>query len=362
MRKRWPASCKKTRGPMTTIPAQETRVNATISETTTLRVEQALRLLPDVEDLRPLRGLVVSLCAGRKRQAWTAAEPNRTIGKRTFDPSAVRARMGKALDGVQTRVAFLYEAAVDALESEQTGDLSRAVRALMRAGAYEEEGVRYVQAHAWYKQALGLAEQLRDRQPEMEALCNLERALDTFEALGDSAGVVRTLLARGVMEAAQGRLTEVLATYREALSRLPVTDRDPVLELSVRLRLAELYLDLGRFPDAEDETRHAEDVAITYQQTRWLARIYLIMGKLRGRQGDEAGLVLLEQAIDLCRQGESARRLEADVYCEYARFRAIMGDRDEARAYLERARELLEPFGDDAARERIDEDLQRLTQ
>jgi len=39
-----------------------------------------------------------------------------------------------------------------------------------------------------------------------------------------------------------------------------------------------------------------------------------------------------------------------------------MGDRDEARAYLERARELLEPFGDDAARERIDEDLQRLTQ
>src|SRR5213075_270726 len=33
----------------------------------------------------------------------------------------------------------------------------------------------YVQAHAWYKQALGLAEQLRDRQPEMEALCNLGR-------------------------------------------------------------------------------------------------------------------------------------------------------------------------------------------
>ena len=121
-------------------------------------------------------------------------------------------------------------------------------------------------------------------------------------------------------------------------------------------------VDLGRFPDAEDETRHAEDVAITYQQTRWLARIYLIMGKLRGRQGDEAGFVFFEQAIDLCRLGEPARRLEADVYCEYARFRAIMGDRDEARAYLERARELLEPFGDDAARERIDEDLQRLTQ
>jgi len=146
------------------------------------------------------------------------------------------------------------------------------------------------------------------------------------------------------------------------LSRLPVTDRDPVLELSVRLRLAELYLDLDRLPDAEDETRRAEDVAITCQQTRWLARVYLIMGKIRGRQGDENGFVFFEQAIDLCRSGEPARRLEADVYREYARFRAIMGDRDEARAYLERARELLEPFGDAAARERIDEDLQRLTQ
>jgi len=435
--------------PMTTIPISE--------PTTSLRVEQALRLLPDVEDLAPLRGLVVSLCAGRKRQAWTAAEPNRTIGKRTFDPYALRARMGKAIDGIQSRVAFLYEAAIDALESEQAGDLSRAVRALMRAGAYEEEGVRFAQAHAWYRQALSLAEQLRDRQPEMEALCHLgrleaargyldegarafqrslalaeaeadkvhaagackglgdvlfaqaqwsgaeawftrglqyaqanrplngslslglgqiahrrgdytaatarlERALETFEALGDQAGVVRTLLARGLMEAAQGRTSDVLGSYREALSRLPVTDRDPVLELSVRLRLAELYLDLDRLPDAEDETRRAEDVAITYQQTRWLARVYLIMGKIRGRQGDENGFVFFEQAIDLCRSGEPARRLEADVYREYARFRAIMGDRDEARAYLERARELLEPFGDAAARERIDEDLQRLTQ
>jgi hypothetical protein len=37
-----------------------------------------------------------------------------------------------------------------------------------------------------------------------------------------------------------------------------------------------------------------------------------------------------------------------------------MGDRDEARAYLERARDLLEPFGDDAARERIAGELREL--
>jgi tetratricopeptide (TPR) repeat protein len=420
-----------------------------------LRVEQALRLLPDVEDLAPIRGCVVSLSSNRSSETWRAAEPNRTIGKRHLDSSALRARVPHVLQRVIGRIAFLYDAAVDALESEQSGDLSQAVRALMRAGQFEESDVRYAHAYAWYRQALGLAEQLRDRRPEMEALCHIGRleatrgyldagarafqrslalaeaesegehaagackglgdvlfaqahwagaeawfarglqytggnrslagalslalgqtahrrgdyaaaaerlqlALDTFEALSDSPGVIRTLLARALMEAAQDKTVEALATYREALGRLPETESDPVLELTVRLRLAELYLELGRLPDVEDELRRAEDVAVEHQQQRWLARVYLVMGKLRGRQGDESGFVFFEQAIELCRSGEPALRLEADVYREYARFRMIMRDDDEARAYLERARELLEPFGDEAAREKIDEELQRL--
>ena len=420
-----------------------------------LRVEQALRLLPDVDDLAPLRGFVVSLSSSRGPEAWTAAEPNRTIGKRTLDPAALRARVPQVLSYVTGRVAVLYDAAVDALESEQSGDLSQAVRALVRAGDHEERGVRYAQAHAWYRQALGIAEQLRDRQPEMEALCHLgrleatrgyldegarafqrslalaeaesdnehaaaaskglgdvlfaqsqwlgaeawydrglqyaksnralvaalslglgetalrrgqptvaaerlQRALEIFETLNDNGGVIRTLLARGTMESAQGRTAEVLASYREALGRIPVTDGDPILELTVRLRLAELYLELGRLPDAEDETRRAEDLAITHQLPACLARVYVIMGRLRGRQGDENGFVFFEQAIELCRSGEPARRLEADVYREYASFRTTMGDRHEARAYLERARELLQPFGDDVALERVEQDLRQL--
>jgi tetratricopeptide (TPR) repeat protein len=420
-----------------------------------LRVEQALRLLPDVDDLAPLRGYVVSLSSSRAPEAWTAAEPNRTIGKRTLDPAALRARVPHVISSVSGRVAALYDAAVDALESEQSGDLSQAVRALVRAGEHEERAIRYAQSHAWYRQALGIAEQLRDRQPEMEALCHLgrleatrgyldegarafqrslalaeaesdsehaaaacqglgdvlfaqsewlgaeawyarglqyaksnrpllaslslglgetamrrgqpdvaaerlARALETFEALGDSAGVVRTLLARGALESAQGRAADVLASYREALSHIPMSDGDPILELTVRLHLAELYLDLGRLPDAEDEARRAEDLAITHQLPYWLARVYVVMGRLRGRQGDENGFVFFEQAIELCRSGEPARRLEADVYREYATFRTTMGDRHEARAYLERARELLEPFGDEVALDRVDQDLHQL--
>jgi tetratricopeptide (TPR) repeat protein len=424
-----------------------------------LRVEQALRLLPDVEDLAPLRGFVVSMSSTRAPHGWAGSEPNRTIGKRTLDTAALRARVPQLVNHVAGRVAVLYDAAMDALASEQSGDLSQAVRALVRAGEYEERGVRYGQAHAWYRQALGIAEQLRDRQPEMEALWHLgrleatrgyldegarafqrslalaeaeadsehaagacqglgevlfaqsqwvgaeawfsrglqfaksdralagglslglgqtalrrgqpdvaadrlRRALESFEAIGDNAGVVRALLARGLMEAGQGRTVDALTTCREALTRLPVPGGDDiaVLELTVRLRLAELYLELGRLMEADDEARRAEDLAVTQQQRGSLARVYVIMGRLRGRQSDENGFVFFEQAIELCRSGEPARRLEAEVYREYARFRTTMGDRHEARAYLERARELLEPFGDDVARERVDQELRQLDQ
>lgn len=420
-----------------------------------LRVEQALRLLPDVEDLAPLRGFVVSLSAGRGPEAWTAAEPNRTIGKRTLDPGDLRARVPQVLARVTGHVACLYDAAVDALESERSGDLSQAVRALVRAGECEQRGGRYGQAHAWYQQALAVAGQLRDRQPEMEALCHLgrleagrgyldeaarafqrslalaeaesehehaasacqglgdvlyaqsqwtgaeawytrglqhikeddalvgslalalgetalrrgvldvateqlQRALDAFEARGDDAGIVRSILARGAVESAQGRPADVLASYREALGRLPLTGADPALEVAVRLRLANLYLQLGRLPDAEDEARRAEELAITHQLKHALARVYVLLGTMRGRQGDENGFVFFEQAIELCRSGEPYPRLEADVYREYARFRTSMGDRSEAHAYLERSRDLLQPFDDDIALNLVEQELRQL--
>ena len=168
-----------------------------------LRVEQALRLLPDVDDLAPLRGFVVSLSStrGAGAEGWMAAEPNRTIGKRTLDPAALRARVPQVLSHVTDRVAALYDAAVDALESEQSGDLSQAVRALVRAGEYEEHGIRYAQAHAWYRQALGIAEQLRDRQPEMEALCHLGRLEATRGYLDEGGRAFQRSLALAEAEA-----------------------------------------------------------------------------------------------------------------------------------------------------------------
>jgi tetratricopeptide (TPR) repeat protein len=243
------------------------------------------------------------------------------------------------------------------------GDVLFAQSQWIGAEAWFRRGLQFAKANRSLsgRLALGLGETALQRGQAAEATAQLHDALESFEAVGDTGGVIRALLARGRAEAATGQPTDALGSYREALSRLSTSAADPALELAARLSLAELYLDLGRLPDAEDEARRAEDIAVTQQQSHALARVYLLLGRLRGSQGDETGFVFFEQAIELCRSGEQARRLEADVYRDYARFRIQMGDLPEARAYLERARELLEPFGDDTALAAVSDELLHLS-
>jgi tetratricopeptide (TPR) repeat protein len=157
--------------------------------------------------------------------------------------------------------------------------------------------------------------------------------------------MARALNARGQLDSASGNRREAFAHYCEALAELP-PGVHPEVEVEIRRNIAELYLELGRFPDAEDEIRRAEELAITHDLTRQLAHLYIVLGRLRGSQGDEAGFVFFEKAIELCRGREPALDLEAAAYYEYAKFRRGLGDLDECHAYLCRAQELLEGSGD----------------
>jgi len=82
---------------------------------------------------------------------------------------------------------------------------------------------------------------------------------------------------------------------------------------------------------------------------------------LRGRQLDETGFVFFEQAIELSRMLERSPAAVAQVYLEYGLFRERLGQRDEARAYLERAREIFGAVGDALDRDRVDAELQKIT-
>src|SRR4029077_2643851 len=117
----------------------------------------------------------------------------------------------------------------------------------------------------------------------------LRRARERFEAAGRADEMARVLDAQGRLDVQLGRHTAAGAAYREALAwaqRAP-TPRAPGLELSIRLNLAELDLQMERWLDAEGELRRAEQVAIAANLAGRLAQIYTLMGRLRGDQPEQ---------------------------------------------------------------------------
>jgi tetratricopeptide (TPR) repeat protein len=411
-----------------------------------MRVEQALRLLPNLEALIPLRALLLSSARPDARVQWGSGGPYLTVGKRDVEPGELARSMGAVLSVVAEHITALFGAYVEALERQERNDAPGAVVALVGAGRLEEKVGRLSQAQAWYEVALALAETLQDRRPEVETLLaighvclalgrysegarhyqralvlaeaefnqagavdasvglgnaaferaewpgarawysralrlteagndrfrlgviehrlglldrqqgdlaaagdHLRRARECFEKLNGEAALqmARVLDAQGELDAALGRPGPAAGAFREALAWVRRDQHDAGLDVTIRLHLAELLLETGRWLEADEEMRRAEQLAITSNQTSGLVRIYTLLGTLRGRQADETGFVFFEQAIALCRALEGPPIDEARVYHAYGLFRQVCGGADEARAYLDRAQEIYRSLGVD---------------
>lgn len=423
-----------------------------------VRVEQALRLLPEIEALAPLRAVLVAAARADNLAQWQSSAPYLTVGKRGVQPAELRPAIPRAVRRIAEHLSVLYDCYVQALECQQRRDGAGAVAALLRAGDREEAVGRLAPARAWYEVALTVSEGLQERRPEIETLrvlghlalrqghyavaarayqrsfvlaeaefdqagaiaacqglgnvalaqgqwqgarawcarglrlaeaagdavrigqiehqlavlalrqgdhatavkhlgCGRER----FEQLGDALEMARVLNTEGLLEAQLNRHSRASGAYLEALAWAHRRETDPGLEVSIRLNLAELYLQTGRPFEAEQEMRRAEELAIAQNLTSRLIQIYSLMGKLRGQQGDETGFVFFEQAIELCRTLDRAPVLEGQVYYEYGLFRSLLGQREEARAYLETAREMFESLGGGVELERVTSELQRIS-
>ncbi|MFI5235900.1 MAG: hypothetical protein ACHQXA_09330, partial [Gemmatimonadales bacterium] len=190
---------------------------------------------------------------------------------------------------------------------------------------------------------------------------HLRRARERFEPLGNAMEMASTLDAQGRVESDVGRHAAAIATYRESLAWARRSQANGALESAIRLHLAELLLSMGRTLDAEEEMRRAEQLAIAHHASGRLVRIYVLMGILRGREGDEAGFVFFEQALALCRTFERPPALEAEVYRQYGQFKHRLGQGQEAVAFLERAQELFEVAGGGASLERVRAELDELS-
>jgi tetratricopeptide (TPR) repeat protein len=423
-----------------------------------LRVEQALRLIPDVELLGPLRALLLASSRQDNQDVWASSAPYLTVGKRFVQAAELERRMPEALDRARQHLSLLYGAVITALEAEQRGETAAAVAALLEAGNHEELIGRPGQARAWYDAAQGLSEGLANRLPELSVLnrlgrlelevghyaaaarhyqralalaeaaqaageaidaCQglgavameegnlfgaqawyqrglqlaerekdplrsakiqhqlalvalgradltragdyLERAREGFERLGASLEMARAMNSQGQLDAALGRPHRTSGAYREALAWCRRSGGAPDLEVTIRLNLAELYLAAERVLEAEEEARRGEQLAIERSLTRRLVPIYLFLGRLRGGQGDDGGFVFFEKALELCRQLSVPPGEEGQAYHQYAMFREQLGQREEARALLERAGEILALLGEVPELKRVRAGLRRLS-
>ncbi|HEU4763797.1 MAG TPA: tetratricopeptide repeat protein [Gemmatimonadales bacterium] len=279
----------------------------------------------------------------------------------------------------------------------QLGQYAEAARALQRAlalaeGEFDQAGAMaacrglgavataqgdWPGAEAWLTRALGLAGNvgeaaavpairrelgvLAGRQAEFgRAYEQLRQAAAAFEAGRDPAEMARTLDAFGAVEVSAGRHAEAMARLREALAWARRVERDGDLEVGIRLTLAALFEAMGQSLEAEQELRRAEQVATATGRHPRLIEIYVRLGDLRGDQRDEGGFVFFEQAIILCRKLECGAVAEADVFRRYGRFRAKIGQHDDARNLLAHARELLQALGSDAHLRHLDDELAQL--
>ena len=420
-----------------------------------MKVEQALRLIPDLEALAPLRSLLLSASHADERARWASASPYLTVGKRGVEAEDLRERLEELLHQISTHLRELYGAVVEAIEAQGRGEAVAAIAALRRAGGLEVAVGRFTQAQVWYESALELAVELSDRGAELEllrvlaALCRtlgryqdaarncqrslalaeaelnpaavvaaceelgnisrdmgqlagaqawyerglglngtggsrtgwlllrlgdlargrgdheaagqlLERARAHMESGSDAAGMAQTLSALGQVQVAHGQLTVAFASYREALAWARRGPEPANLEVDIRLRLAELAMESGRWLEAEADLRQAEQAALAHRIPHRLVDVYTGLGRLSARGGEETGFVFFEQSLALCRALKLDPALAAEVLVAYAQFHSGLGNGEAARSYLERALEVYETTGQSVALERARTELARL--
>jgi tetratricopeptide (TPR) repeat protein len=203
-----------------------------------LRVEKALAVLPDVEELAPLRDALIGSSSTDSDRAWAGSREYDTLDKRLADLSALAVQIPELAAQVQERAEQRFRHVAAMLEAYEAGDLAAAARELVAAGEIEEGERRLQQAERFYAKALELGRKPRDRSTEGLALRRLarvarakgelDRALDLYgrsykiaEAQRDVEGAVVACQGIGNVCIDQGRWAEAREWYQTGLTLVP---------------------------------------------------------------------------------------------------------------------------------------------
>lgn len=149
-------------------------------------VERALALVPDYEDFLPLSDAVIGASRVDLEKVWARSGAYTTVGKRVVDPERVDELVRHLLDRGQQRLREMFDLVLGAIRQQQAGNAAVAAGMLIRAGEMEEAEGRLAKAERIYRMALGLCQDLREKEPHVLALRRLGRAARTSGRLEEA--------------------------------------------------------------------------------------------------------------------------------------------------------------------------------
>lgn len=268
----------------------------------------------------------------------------------------VHRALGKAcwLLGRLDRAAELYARARNLFR--EAGERSREVVALQGLGNVRAAQGRWEAAEARYLEGLELTggdrellrgqlfnnlSQVTRKQGRLrEAGEWQERAEEVWSRLDAPDDRVVAFNNAGLLALAHGDLDEARQCLLDGL----VQARTDLQRTALLTHLARVELESGEIGQAEGVAREAEEFAILCGATDYLVEIYTILGRIFRERGDDQGVGFFEKALELDPEARFPLA-RAEAHLEYGRLRREMGDEDEARAHLERAREICHGLG-----------------
>lgn len=252
-----------------------------------LKVDHALKALPEVEDLAGLREALIGASREDRGRAWAASQAYATVDGRLADTAALEAQVAAVAEQARDRVEAAMRHSIAALRALEAGDQAAAARALVAAGEVEEDAGRLDAAEACYRKALALGRRPRDRSAEGLAVRRLAR-------------IARE---RGDLDAALG---SYVAAYEVA-----VAQRDTEGAVVACQGVGNVYVDQGLWEKAREWYRRG--VSLTGEETpsRPLWQLYSNLAVVARRTGDlPASAEWLDRAEDVAlRLGDAAGRL-----------------------------------------------------
>jgi tetratricopeptide (TPR) repeat protein len=153
-----------------------------------LRVERALALIPDLEELLPFTDALIGTSHPDAEKRWARSGAYATLGMRVVDPARLAEMVPRLAERMRERTERLFALVLEAVQQQEAGNPGGAAEVLVRAGEAEEEERQLQKAEKFYSLALEIARDLRGKGPQILALRRLGRVTRTAGRLDESWG------------------------------------------------------------------------------------------------------------------------------------------------------------------------------